>query len=513
MTGTRLLAFALSAALVMPVPGPAAAPPPSSAPAAVQTEPGADAFSTEQLDALLAPIALYPDTLLTQMLMASTYPVQIVQAARWLDNEANKKLTGDALVKALESQSWDPSVKSLVPFPQVIATMSDHADWTEQLGYAFANQQADVLASVQRLRLQAQEAGTLKSNDHMVVRTEPAAAPAPTAPPAVAPGPAPGAAAPTEATDQTLAAEGAPQTIYIESSNPQVVYVPSYNPTTAYGTWPYASYPPVAWPPPPGYAVGNALLTGLAFGTGIAITAGLWNLGTANWGRGYANVNVNRYNQINVNRTQIQSDRWQSARANGMAARPARSPGGPVGRPVRSQGLPANAIGRPSVRVPASAVNRPERPSGTNRPKLGTGGTPGQRPGGAGRPAQRPGGGQNLAGRGGAGQGAANRPGAGQRPAQRPGGGQNFAGRPGGGQVANRPSAGRPATRPSYNQGALSGMRDGNQARNFGARGAQSRQIQRADRGGGAWAGNRGGGGVRAGGGGGGGRAPRAHRR
>lgn len=105
------------------------APPTNASPASA-----AQAFNTEQLDALLAPIALYPDPLLTQILMASTYPLQIVQAGRWAEEPANKALTGDALTKALEAQPWDPSVKSLVPFPQVLATMNGNLDWTQQLG-------------------------------------------------------------------------------------------------------------------------------------------------------------------------------------------------------------------------------------------------------------------------------------------------------------------------------------------------------------------------------------------
>ena len=115
-------------------------------------------FSTEQLDALAAPIALYPDTLLTQILMASTFPLEVVQAARWVEEPANKSLTGDALAKALEGQPWDPSVKSLVPFPQVLAMMNGNLDWMQQLGYAVAEQEGAVLDSVQRLRKQAQQA-------------------------------------------------------------------------------------------------------------------------------------------------------------------------------------------------------------------------------------------------------------------------------------------------------------------------------------------------------------------
>jgi len=121
-------------------------------PAAVAQPATGQPFNAEQLDALVASIALYPDDLLTQLLMASTFPLEVVAASRWVEDPAHKSLSGDALVKALEPQSWDPSVKSLVPFPVVLATLNGNLTWLQQLGYAFATQQADVFAAVQRLR-------------------------------------------------------------------------------------------------------------------------------------------------------------------------------------------------------------------------------------------------------------------------------------------------------------------------------------------------------------------------
>ena len=155
MRRTLYRSVAVVAALALVVPPPSFAQTPTPAVAGAE----ATAFNAEQLDALLAPIALYPDALLAQVLMAATYPLQVVEASRWLDNPANKSLTGDALTQALAGQNWDPSVKSLVPFPQVLAMLNSKLDWTQQLGYAFATQQADVMNSVQRLRLQAQAAG------------------------------------------------------------------------------------------------------------------------------------------------------------------------------------------------------------------------------------------------------------------------------------------------------------------------------------------------------------------
>ena len=133
---------------------------------------GAQSFSVEQIDALLAPIALYPDELLTQILMASAYPLQVVEAARWLDAPANKSLSGDALTAALAKVNWDPSVKSLVPFPQVLAMMNSQLDWMQQLGYAMTVQQNAVMDFVQRLRRQAQVAGQLQTTAQQVVQTE-----------------------------------------------------------------------------------------------------------------------------------------------------------------------------------------------------------------------------------------------------------------------------------------------------------------------------------------------------
>jgi Protein of unknown function (DUF3300) len=163
-------------------------------------ETGTTEFNVEQLDAMLAPVALYPDELLTQVLMASTYPLQVVAASRWLEKGDNKNLKEDALAKALESESWDPSVKSLVPFPQVIATLNDNLEWTQQLGYAVATQQAAVLDSIQRLRRQAQKAGSLKTTEQQRVVVQ-------------------------------------EDNVVIQPADPETVYVPVYNPTEVYGEW------------------------------------------------------------------------------------------------------------------------------------------------------------------------------------------------------------------------------------------------------------------------------------
>lgn len=502
-----LAVLASAAFLVANSPAPLYAQDESPAPAAQdQSAPAAQdqanageqgqAYTDEQLDALLAPIALYPDDLLSQVLMATTYPVDIVSAYRWTQDPAHKDLKGDALTKALEPEPWDPSVKSLVPFPQVLSMMNDKLDWVQQVGYAMGAQQADVLSSVQRLRKQAQNEGNLKSTEQQTVTTE-------------------------------AAPQGGGQTIVIQPAQPNVVYVPSYNPTVVYGTWPYPAYPPVYWPPPAAYYPGAALATGLAFGAGVAITAGLWGLSGCNWGAGNVNVNVNRYNNINANRAnanrsaRLQNSNWQpQSRGQGQGNR--RPPSGPVGRPGRANGLPANGIGRSSVSVPGN-ISRPPGGLGANRnnPAIGNGNRPGGgqgagRPNGPGGNGNKPGIGQG-GGRPNAPGGNGNRPSAGQRPAIN-GGGANGGNRSIGN--GNRPSAGqRPAagnrqagqrSAGANRQGgkAFSGMNQGRSAGQFGQRGAQSRQASagRSRGGGGARGGGGGGGGRRGGGGGGGGR-------
>ena len=238
----------------------------------------AAAFSKEQLDQFLAPVALYPDSLLSQVLMASTYPADVAEAAKW--SKANPKLTGDEAVKAVESQQWDPSVQSLAAFPQVLATMDTKPDWVQNLGDAFLAQPEDVMDSVQRLRQQAYKAGNLKdSKEQKVVIQE---------------------APPPSQTVVVQQSAPPPQVIVIEPAQPQVVYVPAYNPTVVYGPWMYPAYPPVYIPPPPGYGFVSGMMTGIGFGIGVGITNALW--GGFDWGRHDVDINVNRYNNVNVNR-------------------------------------------------------------------------------------------------------------------------------------------------------------------------------------------------------------------
>jgi Protein of unknown function (DUF3300) len=238
------------------------------------TQPDKPLLQQAELDQIVAPIALYPDALLSQVLMASTYPLEIVQADRWV--QQNKTLQGDALAMELEKQTWDPSVKSLVNFPQTLDMMSDKLDWTVKLGDAFLSQQQDVMNTVQSLRAEAQAQGNLQSNDQQTVTVDSSTA-------------------------------GQPQIIVIQPANPQVIYVPTYNPTIVYGPWPYPAYPPYCYYPP-GYVAGR---TAIWFGVGLA--AGMaWGYawGGFDWHHRSININVNRNININtrINRTLYQNN-------------------------------------------------------------------------------------------------------------------------------------------------------------------------------------------------------------
>ena len=243
------------------------------------------ALSTPQLEQLLAPIALYPDGLLSQILMASTYPLEVVEAGRWARDNPN--VTGKALEDAMQQQSWDPSVKALTSVPQTLAMMNDKLSWTQQLGDTFLAQQEDVLAAVQTLRARADAQGNLKSSDKQkVTKVERPKG-----------GAAPGGAA--AAPSGAVAAAGPIYTI--EPVDPMQYAVPVYDPAVAYGDWPYPDYAPFYWTPP-GYA-GYGL-----FGYGAAALAGAAIWGGVDWWRNRVNVNVNNFNRFN--RTNIANANW-----------------------------------------------------------------------------------------------------------------------------------------------------------------------------------------------------------
>ena len=271
-------------------------------------------YSAAQLDQLVAPIALYPDVLLGQILMASTYPLEVVEAARWVQEPANAALKGDALTSALDPLDWDPSVKALVPFPSVLRMMDKQLDWTQRLGDAFLAQQADVMDAVQRLRRQALAAGTLKSTPQQTV------------------------------TDES-------GTIYIAPASPVVVYVPAYDPGVVYAPWPYPDYPPYYFPPLPAYYYGYyGPSVGIYFSVGFPIIFPFWGWGHVDWHLHSIHVDPHRVNQINhhhnerFHRPPFEGRDWQH------------DPQHRVGVPYRSP--PVRARFEP--RLPGSPQNRYE---------------------------------------------------------------------------------------------------------------------------------------------------------
>jgi hypothetical protein len=232
-------------------------------------------LSKAELDQLLAPIALYPDDLLTNVLMASTYPLDVVQAARWRKDPANAKLKGDALTKVLEAKDWDPSIKSLTQFPDVLEQMSDKLDWTQKLGDAFLAQQDEVMDQIQFLRGKAADAGNLKSNKQQKV------------------------------TKESGGDSGGP--IYvIEPTDSDVVYVPHYQPAVVYGDWWYDDYPPYYWD-----YYGADYVGGWWWGRGIAIAAAIWGWNHCDWGRHNIDIDVNKWNNIDRDRNRITNKNWE----------------------------------------------------------------------------------------------------------------------------------------------------------------------------------------------------------
>ncbi len=229
-------------------------------------------FKAEQLDQLLAPVALYPDTLLAQILMAATYPLEIVKAARWLQASNHANLQGDQLASAVETEAWDPSVKSLVPFPRILRMMDEQLDWTEQLGNAFVAQQADVMDAIQRLRYEAAEAGTLWSNAQQRVTTE-------------------------------------GQGIIIRPANPEYIYPPVYSPAAVYGPWPSPDYPPFdIFPPGPDFGLEAPL--GIGFGVGFVAVRPLSRWSAFNWRQRRIELNVEKFNALNRHMPGIATNTW-----------------------------------------------------------------------------------------------------------------------------------------------------------------------------------------------------------
>jgi hypothetical protein len=411
-----------------------------NAPPAASQQPAANQqlLKSEELDALVAPIALYPDTLLAEVLMASTYPLEVVQADRWATE--NKALKGDQLKAAVDKQSWDASVKSLVATPSVLTMMSSKLDWTQKLGDTVLAQQADVMDAIQRLRAKAQANNKLSSTKEQKV---------------------------------TVKKEQNKQVIIIEPTVPDTVYVPYYNPSVVYGGWPYPAYPPYYFPPP-AYIPGAVIGAGIAFGAGYAI--GRWASGGNYWGGGVGwgnnNININRSTNIN---NIGGGNNWQHNPTHRQGVRYSNTS---VQQKFGNNNIRAGSQGRMDFR--GQSGNQVLKPGGGAQGNLG-----GNRPG-AGGSAQRPGAGAGQRPSAGGG-GGAQRPRGAQRPSTRPaggGGGGNALGNISSGRVANAQSS-----RGHASLGGGGGMRAGGGGGRVGGGGGGGGRV------GGGGGGGRGGGG------------------
>ena len=256
------------------------------------TEEGAPPIPNDQLDSLVAPIALYPDPLLSQVLVASTYPLEIIQLQQWMAQ--HKDLKGDALTTSVQKEDWDPSIQAMAVLPDAVKQLAENIKWTTDLGNAFLAQQADVMDAVQRMRMKAKNAGNLKSTEQQKVEV------------------------------QTVESK---TVVVIQQANPQVVYVPAYNPVVVYGP-PIYPYPPIVYPPASYYA-GAAI----AFGVGIAIGAayrGGWGY-NCGWGHNNVNININNNYVSHYNRTNINGGNRNTINGgnrNNIGNRPSQLPAG-----------------------------------------------------------------------------------------------------------------------------------------------------------------------------------------
>jgi Spy/CpxP family protein refolding chaperone len=404
----------------------------------------------EELEQLCAPIALHPDSLISQILMASTYPLEVALADRW--TKQNASLKGDALTKALEAQDWDPSVKSLVNFPQVLTMMSEKLDWTQRLGDAFLADQKRVLDTIQSLRAKAQASGNLQSNK-----------------------------------EQTVVVEE--KIIKIEPANPQVVYVPTYNPTVVYGAWPYPAYPPYSYYPP-GYVATSMM----AFGAGVAMGAA-WGYawGNTNWNGGDVDIDVDRNTNINtnINRDQAKQKMQERGQTNQRGqGKWQHNPEHRKGVSYRDQGT-AQKFNRASTNDAIKSRDQFRGRADQGRQDISRGGV-GDRNGVGGT-----GGAGNRGGLGGQGAGG-----------DRAGAGQGVGGDRGGGQLGGGNRAATADRGGGSSLGSGSGSRGG-AFQGAGGSGSSARAASSrgsASRGSGGGGGARAGGGGRGGGGGGGGR-------
>lgn len=328
---TMLAIVGLLAACAADEPPPAPAPPPAPLPApAPPANAAAPLFSGAELEQMLAPIALFPDPLLAQVLMAATYPGEVADAAAW--SRHHPDANGDSAVRQVGTQPWDPSVQGLVAFPQVLAMLGRDPAWVQRLGDAFLADPDAVLDAVQRLRRRARDAGNLASNEYIDVE------------------PVPGEA-------------GGDDFLAIESTNADFVHVPEYDPGEAYGDWIYDDYPPVYYPGSPVWYPGTGLGTIIRWGVGIAISDALWSRLT--WGGDSPDIriDINAFNAMNRETRGAGDHRWQhdGRHRDGVPYRDAASReryGRQLADASHRDGFRGDEAGRVHARIEARATRR-----------------------------------------------------------------------------------------------------------------------------------------------------------
>lgn len=287
---------------------------------ALAEEPPSRTFSDAELDQMLAPIALYPDALLAQVLMAATYPIEVVQAARWL--RAHPDLQGDAAVAAAEDEDWAPSVQSLLAFPQLLERMDEQLAWTQDLGDAFLAQEGQLMDRVQTLRSRARSAGYLDSDEHLRVDTAP------------------------------------DRSIVIASANPRVVYVPYYEPQLVYGPWGWPSHPPLHWRAWHGY---TRVRPGFWWGFGVPLPPSFF-FGGVSWPHRHVRVvhgHVGYGHPRRVRRSPLTVGRWHHAPHHRRGARYRTTS---VRHRYAHPGSPGRRLG-PDRHRPHRRATPPRRPS------------------------------------------------------------------------------------------------------------------------------------------------------
>jgi len=286
-------------------------------------------FKKEELTQMLAPVALYPDSLIAQILIASTYPLEVVEAERWL--RQNKELKGDALDEALKDKTWDPSIKSLCHFPDLLFAMSDKLDQTRKLGDAFLSQEDEVMATIQELRQKAEEQGNLKTTEEQKIIVE-------------------------------------QEIIRIEPAAPEVVYVPVYDPLYVYGPWWYPAYPPYYWYYPPGFIITGGYIS---FGPRIFIGFGWFSWVWFDWHVHHIHVDIHKTRRFHKHHAKRDFDRpiWRHnpRHRRGVAyrdrrtserfgTRPQVSPASP-----ETRGFPPKGIEKRAVEPSRGPVERREK--------------------------------------------------------------------------------------------------------------------------------------------------------